>query len=84
MVAAVSGNPAFIARESGAAIVCEPGDVSALATAVLRAATLSDNELDAMGRSGEQYFRAHFSEDVAGAAMASLLVDVVNSSRDRG
>lgn len=84
MVAAVAGDPAFVARESGAAIVCEPGDVPALAAAVLRAATLSSSELDAMGRRGEQYFHSHFSEDVAGAAMASLLEEVALSSKDRG
>lgn len=81
IVAAVAGDPARVAIDSGAAIVCAPGDVQALTDAIRQAADLPQQDLTAMGRRGSEYFRDHFSESVAAAALADLLTSVVKSVR---
>ena len=83
-VAAVAGDAARVASDSGAAVVCEPGDPHGLAAAVLSLASLSDEVLEGMGRRGEEYFQRHFSEAVAGAALVTLLEEVVFAARESG
>ncbi len=84
IIAAVAGDAAQIAAESGAALVCEPGNPDALADAIRLAAGLDERQLHKMGRRGEEFFRKRFSEEVGGAAMASLLEDVARGAEARG
>jgi len=83
IVAAVSGDPAGVLRNSDAAFICAPGDPDALTNTVLEASSQSTDVLDQMGRRGREYFLAQFSEAVAGNAMADLLASLVPASRRR-
>jgi glycosyltransferase involved in cell wall biosynthesis len=77
IVAAFSGDPATIARESGAAIVCSPGSSTELASAISQAAEMPRTQLESMGRSGKSYFNQHFTERVGGDTLADLLLTVI-------
>jgi len=80
IVAAVSGDPANVAQESGAAIVCSPGSSEELANSISQAAALPRTQLEIMGRSGKEYFNKHFTEKVGGDALADLLLTVIADS----
>lgn len=60
IVAALEGDAADIVSESGAGVVCMPGDPVALAEAVLQMCCKSPEEREAMGRAGLAYYRAEF------------------------
>jgi glycosyltransferase involved in cell wall biosynthesis len=77
IVAAVSGDPAAVARVSGAAIVCSPGSSMELANALSRAAEMPQTQLNSMGLLGKNYFNEHFTEKVGGDALASLLESLI-------
>jgi glycosyltransferase involved in cell wall biosynthesis len=80
IVAAVSGDPARVARESGAAIVCSPGSSVELANALARAAELPRTQLDQMGQLGKAFFNEHFTEGVGADSLAKLLQSVIAQS----
>ena len=80
IVAAVSGDPARVARESGAAIVCSPGSGLELANALARAAELPLTQLEQMGQLGNAYFNQHFTEGVGADSVAKLLQSVIAQS----
>jgi colanic acid biosynthesis glycosyl transferase WcaI len=61
ILAALSGETAEILRESGAAIVVPPGDADAMADAMTRLSSMPRDELNAMGKRGEDYYRRTFS-----------------------
>ena len=84
IVAAVSGDPAAVAMDSGAAIVCVPGSGAELAKAISRAAALSHEERALMGSSGRNYFDENFSEKVGGDALARLLQTVIEQANSKG
>jgi glycosyltransferase involved in cell wall biosynthesis len=59
-IAAVSGDAAAVARDSGAAFLAQPGDARSIAAAI-RAAAASDVDLVQMGRAGTAYYQGRFS-----------------------
>ena len=81
IVASLVGDPARVLEASGAALLCRPGDAQSLAGSIARAADLPASELQVMGRAGLEYFRTHFSEEVAGAIMTNLLEAVIADRR---
>lgn len=80
IIAAVSGDPATIAKESGAAFVCSPGSGLKLAEAISHAASRPRAEIELMGQSGKEYFNEHFSEKVGGDSLAKLLRDIISKA----
>ncbi len=84
IVAAVNGDPAAVARDSGAAIVCVPGNSAELAKAISQATNLTHEQRDLMGRSGRNYFDQHFTEQVGGDALAGLLQTVIENAKRKG
>jgi glycosyltransferase involved in cell wall biosynthesis len=84
IVAAVNGDPAVVARESGAAIVCPPGNSAELAKAISQAANLTQEQREIMGQSGRNYFDQHFTEKVGGDALSSLLQTVIENANRKG
>jgi glycosyltransferase involved in cell wall biosynthesis len=60
IVAAVEGDAAAIVRESGAGVVCDPGDPEGLAEAILNMYRLSPAQRESFGQAGLAYYRAHF------------------------
>jgi glycosyltransferase involved in cell wall biosynthesis len=61
IVAAIDGDAAAIVRESGAGVVCVPGDPNALVEAILSVYRLPPAQRDALGRAGSAYYDAHFN-----------------------
>ena len=61
ILAGLSGEAAGMLVESGAAIVCPPQDVDALAAAIESIAARSDLELAAMGRKASDYYDRHLA-----------------------
>jgi len=59
-VAAVAGDAAAIVRESGAGVVCDPGNPSALAEAILKIYGLPPGQRESFAQAGLAYYRAHF------------------------
>jgi glycosyltransferase involved in cell wall biosynthesis len=84
IVAAVNGDPAAVAQESGGAIVCPPGNSAELAKAISQAANLTREQRELMGRSGRSYFDQHFTEKVGGDALAGLLQTVIENANRKG
>lgn len=83
IVAAVSGDPAAVASDSGAAIVCPPGSSAALAESISRAADLTEEQRQLMGQVGRRYFDQHFTEEVGGDALANLLRMVIDKENGK-
>jgi colanic acid biosynthesis glycosyl transferase WcaI len=63
IVGALGGEGARVIRESGAGLTCPPGDPIALADTVVRLASESAAEREAMGRRGRAYYADHFDRD---------------------
>lgn len=61
IIAALSGDGADIVRETGAGIVCPPGDADALAGAMRRIISMSDEETGRMAASGLRAGREEYS-----------------------
>jgi glycosyltransferase involved in cell wall biosynthesis len=71
-VAAVSGDAAAVARDSGAAFVALPGDSQSMAAAIQTAAA-PGVDLRSMGNAGAAYYQAHFSLSSGVDRIESLL-----------
>lgn len=65
IVAGLAGEAARLLIESGAAIVCPPQAVAAMATAIVRIAAMSVTERAAMGDLGRAYYNTHLGFDRA-------------------
>jgi colanic acid biosynthesis glycosyl transferase WcaI len=65
IVAGLAGEAARLLTESGAAIVCPPQAVAAMATAILRIAAMTVTERAAMGHLGRDYYNTHLGFDRA-------------------
>ena len=63
ILANLAGEGARIIRESGGGIVVPPGSPAALADAMAKIASMSERELDALGRKGRQIFEERYSLD---------------------
>jgi glycosyltransferase involved in cell wall biosynthesis len=63
ILAAMGGETADILRQSGAAVVVPSGDSEAMAQAMVAMSRMTPAELDAMGRSGYDYYQRTFSWD---------------------
>lgn len=68
-----SGDAARAVETAGAGLTCRPGDPEALAETIARAARLPAADRQAMGRAGQDYYRAHLSEAVNSRALADAL-----------
>lgn len=65
ILAGLSGEAADILKASGAAIVCPPGNAEAMADGLLRLATATPAERDALGERARDYYSEHFSMSAA-------------------
>ncbi|MFZ5875390.1 MAG: glycosyltransferase family 4 protein [Nitrospirota bacterium] len=75
IVAAIEGDAAEIVRESGAGVVCAPGDPEGLAEAILGMYRLSPSQRESFGQSGLAYYRAHFDRAKMVGRFESNLAD---------
>lgn len=64
ILAAASGDTARLIEESGAGLVCSPGDPQALAQTAQWFFVLSKSEREAMGAAGREAFLAHYTRQV--------------------
>jgi glycosyltransferase involved in cell wall biosynthesis len=64
IVMAVRGESAQLIDRARAGVICPPEDPVALTEAIEHLASLSKEELDAMGRAGRDYYERHLSIDV--------------------
>ena len=61
----VAGEAAELVTDAGAGVAVAPGDVEAMAAAMVRLAHTPAAELEAMGRRGLEYYRRRFSHTAA-------------------
>jgi glycosyltransferase involved in cell wall biosynthesis len=73
ILAALAGEAAGILRESGAALVVPPGDVDALAAAMIEFATMDPERRRAMGEAGRTYYFHRLSYDQGLARTTALI-----------
>lgn len=73
IIAALEGSGAAVIRDSGAGIVCEPGDARGLAEAVCTLADMAADARERMGQQGLEYYRRHFERDMLLDRLESLL-----------
>lgn len=78
IVAGLSGEAADLLHASGAAILCPPQDVDAMAEAICRIVTMTPLERAAMGASGRQYYEMHMGFE---RALAET-IDVIGAAAD--
>ncbi|HKT02261.1 MAG TPA: glycosyltransferase family 4 protein [Rugosimonospora sp.] len=78
---AAAGDAAQIVEESGAGLVCPPGDPNLLASAIRRASAIPRADLRQMGHAGYGYYHAVLSEDVNAGRLAELLRAAVQARR---
>lgn len=81
VLAGLSGEAAEMLRESGAAIVCPPQDVDALATAIESIAALSDESRAEMSRKGRAFYDRNLAMERAVDETAGWLRAVAASGR---
>jgi glycosyltransferase involved in cell wall biosynthesis len=77
----VKGEAASFLLESGAGVAVEPGDVPGTASAMIRLARMSREELDAMGARGREAYRCHFAFATAIVATEKALETAVAEAR---
>jgi glycosyltransferase involved in cell wall biosynthesis len=82
VVGAVRGDAAGVIRAAKAGDVTTPEDPRELAEAVVRQASLSPDELNAMGRRARAYYEANFSERVVGDRLTDLLETAARTRRE--
>ena len=61
IIMAVRGDAAELVRQSGAGILCEPGNPNAIADAVEALSSMTESERLAMGKSGFDFYMANLS-----------------------
>lgn len=81
ILAGLSGEAAAMLRESGAAIVCAPEDVDAMAAAIERIATLPGESRDEMSRKARAFYDRHLAMERAVDETAGWLRAVAASNR---
>lgn len=81
LLAAVGGDAATVARESGAAFVAIPGDAASIAAELEKAVLMDRASLVAMGARGRSYYDSRFSLGVGVDRIESLLVQAAQSRR---
>lgn len=77
IVAAANGEVAEVVASSGCGVSCGAGDVEALASACLRLANATRDELDGMGLSASRFYREHYSKDLFYERLEKTLSDMV-------
>ncbi len=75
IIAALHGEGAQVVIESGAGLVCEPGNAKALAACILSMKALDAKERQVMGCCGQAYFSKHFDMD----HQVTKLVDILKA-----
>lgn len=83
ILAAVSGDAARIAHESGASIIVEPGSAEELAAGIEKLIKLGPGARAGMGQAGLDYFAARFSESVGVERLASVIETAANVRGER-
>jgi colanic acid biosynthesis glycosyl transferase WcaI len=73
IVAALDGEGASVIREAGAGLACPAGNPDVLAETILTMYRLSEDERQAMGRRGRDYFEAHFDSEMLLYRLESLI-----------
>lgn len=79
IVAGLTGEAADLLRQSGAAIVCPPQDVTAIASAICRVLTMSASERQAAGERGRRFYNDHLGF----ARAIDETVEVINEAAAR-
>jgi glycosyltransferase involved in cell wall biosynthesis len=77
------GDAADLVRNAGAGIICEPGNPTEMAKAIVEMSKLPKDQLEAMGARGRAYYLSHLSLDIAGEKMDAVFRKV-EASRGTG
>jgi glycosyltransferase involved in cell wall biosynthesis len=73
---AVAGDAADVVRSAGAGLACPPGDPAAMAASIRALRALPDDEREAMGRRGREYYLQQMSLTVGGQRMEEIFTRV--------
>jgi glycosyltransferase involved in cell wall biosynthesis len=80
IIGAVAGDAAALIRDAAAGLTATPGSAPELAEAILKAAAMPAEEIQAWGDRGREYYTDHLSQDSGSGALADLL----RSAAERG
>jgi colanic acid biosynthesis glycosyl transferase WcaI len=80
----VAGEAAQLVTEAGAGVMAEPGNVEAIAEAMVQMAHMPPEELHAMGARGQQFYRRQFSFAAAMEATDAAIRRAVADAGIRG
>lgn len=80
VVAAMSGDGADLVRRSGAGVVCQPGDSTALAEAISELVQSSAEERAMLGLSGREFYLKNMSVQGTAKTVETILSRIANTS----
>jgi len=85
VIAALEGSGAAVISESGAGVVCDPGDSETLASAVMTLYRMSKTERDLMAKRARHYYETHFERRKLIDRLETMLISLAESRRaERG
>lgn len=73
IIAALQGEGSKVVHDSGAGMVCQPGDSRALADCIIRMYSLPASKREAMGKLGKMYFEENFDMNRQVEHLVSIL-----------
>lgn len=79
IIGCLAGDAADLIVRSGSGCVTPPGDAQALSDAIRKMFALSDAEREAMGRRARSHYADHFSEQVVGDRLETMLAEIARA-----
>ena len=83
VVAAVAGNTRDVLKEADAGWLADPEDPLSIVRAIRESHSVSTVERNRRGRAGRLFYEQHMSKQVAGNALANLVLNAVNLGGER-
>jgi glycosyltransferase involved in cell wall biosynthesis len=78
VIGVLAGEPARILEEARCGYVCPPHDPAALAAAIKKLVSLPQQQREELGRSGNGFYQAHFTQAHLQERIETLLVQLAD------
>ncbi|AJD63198.1 glycosyltransferase family 4 protein [Pseudomonas aeruginosa] len=75
VIAMIDGEASRVISEAGAGYACASGDVEALVDIIRRAAALTGEQREGLGRAGREYYECNFSKQALLSRLEGLFID---------
>ncbi|AVR67152.1 MULTISPECIES: glycosyltransferase family 4 protein [Pseudomonas aeruginosa group] len=75
VIAMIDGEASRVISEAGAGYACASGDVEALVDIIRRAAALTGEQREGLGRAGREYYECNFSKRTLLSRLEGLFID---------